>query len=207
MEKVIENNVAVLSGTIVSEFIFDNEVYGRNIYMSYLRSKRFSDSVDTIPIRVPESLIDVYELWSGKNVRVCGQFRSYNKRDEYGSHLKLSLFVRSLEVVEEEECNENEIYLDGYYCKDPVYRTTPLGKRITDAMIAVNRPYGKCDYIPCILWEENAVFGNKLPMGTHCRIKGRMQSRLYDKKISETEVEKRIAYEVSALEIWRCENG
>ena len=201
----IENNIAVLSGTLVSELSFDHEIFGEGFYVALLKSKRVSDANDVIPITISEKLIDVDKFWSGQRVRVSGQFRSYNKRMENTSHLKLTLFVRDLEVWEDDEepvpCDENEISLDGFFYKTPIYRITPLGREITDVLFAVNRPYEKSDYIPCICWGEDARFTSSLSVGAHCRIKGRMQSREYKKRISEDETETKTAYEISVSEI------
>lgn len=201
----IENNVAVLSGVLVSEFDFSHEIFGEKFYVALLKSERISDANDVIPITISEKFIDAEKLWLGQRVRVSGQFRSYNKRAENTSHLKLTLFVRDLEVWEDDEepvpCDENEISLDGYFCKTPIYRTTPLGREITDVLFAVNRPYEKSDYIPCICWGEDARFTSGLSVGAHCRIKGRMQSRKYKKRISKDETETRVAYEISVSEI------
>lgn len=97
--------------------------------------------------------------------------------------------------------DENSIFIDGYICKEPKYRETPLGREITDILLAVNRPYGKSDYIPCICWGRNARFAGNLEIGTHIQIEGRIQSREYQKKISDDEFEARTAYEVSASKI------
>ena len=116
----------------------------------------------------------------------------------------VSIFVREFQFVDEEpeeQNKSNQIYLDCYICKAPVYRKTPLGREIADVLVAVNRPYGKSDYIPCIAWGRNARYAATLEVGSHLIIWGRVQSREYAKKISEDEVEKRVAYEVSISKI------
>ena len=95
----------------------------------------------------------------------------------------------------------NQIFLDGYICKEPIYRKTPLGREIADLLIAVNRPYGKSDYIPCIAWGRNARYASTFEVGGHIQIWGRVQSREYVKKINEEESEKHIAYEVSVSKL------
>ncbi len=135
---------------------------------------------------------------------VCpGQFRSYNRHEEKKNRLILSVFVREIEFIDEleESSKTNQIYLDGYICKEPVYRKTPLGREIADVLLAVNRPYGKSDYIPCICWGRNARFAGGFSVGDRCEIWGRIQSREYMKKISEDQLEKRIAYEVSVSKL------
>ena len=134
---------------------------------------------------------------------VSGQFRSYNKHEEHKNHLVLSVFVREVAFVEEEMdgAKTNNIMLDGYICKQPIYRKTPLGREIADLLLAVNRPYGKSDYIPCICWGRNARYASNFEVGEHVQIFGRIQSREYVKKLTETETEKRIAYEVSVSKL------
>ena len=132
-----------------------------------------------------------------------GQFRSYNQHGEKKNRLVLSVFVREIAFVEEEwdGAKTNTILLDGYICKQPIYRKTPLGREIADLLLAVNRPYGKSDYIPCICWGRNARFASGFEVGEHVQVLGRIQSREYVKKLSETESEKRVAYEVSVSKL------
>ncbi len=145
----------------------------------------------------------------GRFISVTGQFRSYNRHEEHRNRLVLSVFVRELEFLEEEEFERyagensktNQIFLDGYICKEPIYRKTPLGREIADLLLAVNRPYGKSDYIPCICWGRNARYASGFKVGMQCAVWGRIQSREYMKKLSEEEVEKRIAYEVSVSKL------
>jgi hypothetical protein len=152
---------------------------------------------------VSERLIDVSRDYVGQYVYIGGQFRSFNRHEEKKNRLVLSVFARELEVLPDagEENASNEIFLDGYICKESVYRKTPLGREIADLLVAVNRSYGKSDYIPCICWGRNARFAAGFEVGTHVQIWGRIQSRDYVKKINETEVEQRTAYEVSVSKI------
>ncbi len=164
---------------------------------------RLSDSSDIIPLMVSERLIDVNEDYKGLNIMVQGQFRSYNRHEERKNRLVLSVFAREIEFVDEtpESSKTNQIYLDGYICKEPIYRKTPLGREIADLLLAVNRPYGKSDYIPCICWGRNARFASNFSVGTRCEIWGRIQSREYMKRLSEDDAEKRTAYEVSVSKL------
>ena len=168
-----------------------------------VRCQRLSESYDVIPVMVSERLLDVSQNYVGALICVNGQFRSYNRHEERKNRLVLSVFAREVEFIEEmeESSKTNQIYLDGYICKEPIYRKTPLGREIADLLIAVNRPYGKSDYIPCISWGRNARFAEKFEVGGHLYIWGRIQSREYQKKLSETEVEKRVAYEVSVSKL------
>ena len=200
-DKVIENNQVTIMGEVVSGFTFSHEVFGEGFYM--VDVKRLSNSRDRIPVMVSERLIDVSRDYEGEYLMICGQFRSYNRHEEQKNRLVLSVFAREVTFIEEEPdgARTNNILLDGYICKLPVYRKTPLGREIADLLLAVNRPYGKSDYIPCICWGRNARFASAFEVGEHVQILGRIQSREYVKKLSETETQKRIAYEVSVSKL------
>lgn len=198
-DKVMENNQVIIMGTIVSEFKYSHEIFGEGFYMVDVEVQRLSESADIIPLMVSERLLDVEQDYRGENVMIVGQFRSYNRHEEKKNKLILSVFAREIEFVDEieESAKSNQIYLDGFICKEPIYRKTPLGREIADLLIAVNRPYGKSDYIPCICWGRNARFASSFEVGTRCAIWGRIQSREYMKKVSEEQAERRVAYEVS----------
>lgn len=206
LDKVIENNRVCIIGEIVSEFTFSHEVFGEGFYIANVSVNRLSDMVDVIPLMISERLIDVTKDYRGMKIEVAGQFRSYNRHEGTKNKLVLSIFVRELRFLEEDEMPEeqsksNQIFLDGYVCKPPIYRKTPLGREIADVLVAVNRPYGKSDYIPCIAWGRNARFAGGLEVGSHLQVSGRVQSREYTKKIGEDEAERRVAYEVSVSKI------
>ena len=206
LDKVIENNRVCIIGEIVSEFTFSHEVFGEGFYIANVSVNRLSDMVDVIPLMISERLIDVTKDYRGMKIEVAGQFRSYNRHEGTKNKLVLSIFVRELRFIEEDEMPEeqsksNQIFLDGFVCKPPIYRNTPLGREIADVLVAVNRPYGKSDYIPCIAWGRNARFAGGLEVGSHLQVSGRVQSREYTKKIGEDEVERRVAYEVSVSKI------
>ncbi len=202
-DKVIENNQVVIMGEIVSDFVFSHEIFGEGFYMVDVNVPRLSDSNDIIPLMVSERLINVEDDYKGLSIMVQGQFRSYNRHEERKNRLVLSVFAREIEFVDEtpESSKTNQIYLDGYICKEPIYRKTPLGREIADLLLAVNRPYGKSDYIPCICWGRNARYANNFKVGERCAVWGRIQSREYMKRISEEDAEKRIAYEVSVSKL------
>lgn len=202
-EKVFDNNQVNVAGKVVSEFRFSHEVFGERFYMIDVEVKRLSDSYDVIPLMVSERLIDTTKDFRGQYVEASGQFRSYNKHEGEKNKLVLSVFVREIIVNgdEYESPKPNSIYLDGFICKPPVYRKTPLGREIADLLLAVNRPYGKSDYIPCISWGRNARYAENFTVGGHLHIWGRIQSREYQKKISEEEIERRVAYEVSVSKL------
>ena len=206
LDKVIENNRVCIIGEIVSEFTFSHEVFGEGFSIANVSVNRLSDMVDVIPLMISERLIDVTKDYRGMKIEVAGQFRSYNRHEGTKNKLVLSIFVRELRFIEEDEMPEeqsksNQIFLDGFVCKPPIYRKTPLGREIADVLVAVNRPYGKSDYIPCIAWGRNARFAGGLEVGSHLQVSGRVQSREYTKKIGEDEVERRVAYEVSVSKI------
>ena len=203
VDQVIENNQVIMAGEIVSEFVFSHEVFGEGFYMLEISVRRLSNSYDVIPLMISERLIDVTQDYRGETIAVSGQFRSYNRHEEKKNRLVLSVFVRELEFVEEEpeSSRTNQIFLEGYICKMPVYRKTPLAREIADLLVAVNRPYGKSDYIPCICWGRNARYASGFEVGAHIQLWGRIQSREYTKKISEEEIERRIAYEVSVSKL------
>lgn len=201
----IENNRVAISGTIISNFEFSHEVFGEGFYVAKLENKRMSGNSDIIPIMASDRLLDVTADWIGQNIKISGQFRSCNKHTDGKSQLILSVFIRDCEVISEEIAEAvddiNRICLDGYFCKQPIYRKTPLKREIADVLVAVNRPYGKSDYIPTICWGRNARFASSLEVGTPVHLEGRIQSREYLKKILEGETEKRIAYEISVSKI------
>ena len=196
---IIENNMVTISGTIVSNLEFSHEVYGEGFYYFILEVPRLSDSADRIPVTVSERLIAKPKLEIGKVIEVEGQFRSYNSYNTEGNRLVLTVFAREVNFLEDEKKikNPNQIYLNGYICKRPIYRTTPFGREITDVLLAVNRPYNKSDYIPCIAWGRNARYSQGLEVGDNIKVWGRIQSRTYQKRLESGEVLTKVAYEVS----------
>ena len=192
-------NQAIVAGEVISDFQFSHEIFGEGFYKLRIKVKRLSDAFDEIPLLVSDRLVDVNQNCIGKKLEAKGQFRSYNKHENEKNHLILSLFVRELEWIDSYENHKpNYIMLDGYICKEPIYRMTPLGREICDILLAVNRAYGKSDYIPCICWGRNARFAGNLEIGAHIQVLGRIQSRKYQKKIGENEVMSRTAYEICA---------
>ena len=202
-DKVLDNNQVTIVGVVDSEFVYSHEVFGEGFYVVEVVVQRLSNMVDRIPLLISERLIDVTENYIGQTLEAHGQFRSYNKHEEGRNRLVLSVFVREVEILEEEPENvkPNSIFLDGFICKQPVYRMTPLGREIADLLLAVNRPYGKSDYLPCICWGRNARYASAFEVGGHVLIWGRIQSREYMKRIGENETQKRIAYEVSVSKL------
>ena len=172
----------------------------------YLRE---ANNADIIPITVSERLLELENLEIDKKVIVEGQFRSYNSYENEKNKLVLTVFAKDVKFVEnqDEEIEaskdfvSNEVTLNGYICKKPIYRQTPFGREISDILLAVNRAYNKSDYIPCITWGRNARFCENIPVGTEVKIVGRVQSRSYEKKYEDGRVETKIAYEVSVASL------
>lgn len=197
-----KNNVIDITGTIVTPFTFSHEVYGEKFYSVGVQALRESGNIDTLNVVISSKIIDVSKDMYGTKVDLYGQLRTRNETINNKTHLQVYLFVQEIELFNELVhakglFDKNLVELDGYICKTPVYRKTPKGRAIADILVAVNRPYGKSDYIPCIAWGRNATMSERLGIGQHIQLKGRLQSREYEKKLSETESETRIAYEVS----------
>jgi single-stranded DNA-binding protein len=201
VENVLENNVVTISGKIVSGAEFSHDVYGESFYSFAINVPRLSKSSDKLVITISERLINKEELEVGKNVEINGQFRSYNNYNSKGSKLLLTIFARDIVFLDTEtvisNANANQIILNGFICKKPIYRTTPFGREISDILLAVNRHYNKSDYIPCITWGRNARYCENLKVGDNIKIWGRIQSREYQKKLDNGDVLNRMAYEVS----------
>jgi len=195
----MENNKALLSGRIACDPVFSHEVMGEGFYETKIEVKRLSDQTDVLPVTISERLMHDYSIEEGVEVCLSGQFRSYNIADEGKSRLVLSFFVRDVLPLSDE--NPNLIEIQGYVCKEPIYRTTPFNREICDMLIAVNRAYNKSDYIPCIAWGRNARFAKTLPVGSRVNINGRMQSRVYQKQTESGDIVQKTAYEVSVSRI------
>ena len=193
-----KNNVVTITGRIASELLFNHETFGERFFMAYVSIERTSGVEDIIPVVVSERLVDVSQSILGEIVEIYGQYRSHNLRKDTGNHLILYVFAMEIDMLGAgADSPNNTILLDGYICKPPVYRKTPLGREIADLLIAVNRPYGKSDYIPCICWGRNARYVGGLRVGEHVVVHGRIQSRVYAKRLPDGSSEERTAYEVS----------
>lgn len=197
MENSMLNNKIYLEGKVISELQFSHEMYGEGFYTFYMEVSRLSEAKDELFITVSERLIGGMDIKVGTELMIEGQLRSYNKFMDGSNRLILTVFARNIYYCEEKSKNPNQIYLDGFICKEPVYRTTPFGREISDILLAVNRAYNKSDYIPTIAWGRNSRFCKTLKVGDNIKVWGRLQSREYQKKVSDTETIKKIAYEVS----------
>ncbi len=188
------NNSVFLQGTVASEPVYDHDSYDEKFYNFNLSVSRLSEEKDLIPITISEHLLPRIKL--GDKLALRGQFRSHNKLEDNRSKLILSVFCKEICELDSKE-NSNVINLDGYICKPPIFRNTPLAREICDLLLAVNRNYNKSDYIPCIAWGRNAQFVSKLPTGSRLKLTGRIQSREYKKQIEGQEPISKLAYEVS----------
>ena len=204
-----DNNHITLVGKVTSEKRFSHEIYGEKFYIFDLSIPRLSGNADNIPITISERLLTPDDLPLESKVAIQGQFRSYNCYQGEKNRLILTVFAKEVEFLENQEeeipvgkdITTNEVVLDGYICKKPIYRKTPFGREIADLLLAVNRSYNKSDYIPCIAWGRNAKFCENVPVGSEIRVIGRVQSRGYEKKYEDGTIEKRVAYEVSVASL------
>ena len=202
MENNICNNLAEMIGYVDTPPVFNHELFGEKFYTFTLRIPRLSEINDFIKVMVSERLMSDFEVEVGKKIEVTGQFRSYNSYNEGESRLVLTVFARDLKIPDDEENkNPNMLFLNGFVCKEPVYRTTPFGREITDLLLAVNRTYNKSDYIPISAWGRNARYCRSFSVGEKIKIWGRIQSREYQKKLDEDNVVTKTAYEVSVSKL------
>lgn len=201
------NNYVRITG-YVDKFVYDHTAYDERFYSSFVHSQRRSGTVDDIPVIALQYLIHKKD-YAGKYVEIEGEFRPMNVHTGERSRLVLQLFVKNIRIVKTKEYadDENEIVLDGFLVKNPIYRVTPNGRQIANLMIAVNRPFGRSDYIPCICWGKSAKWAENLEVGTEIFVQGRIQSREYVKRLSEDDSEIRTAYEVSIGKMGVTKNG
>ena len=194
-----ENNRATLAGEVCSELTFSHMIYGERFFLFQLRIPRLSENFDVVNITISERFFTDVLPEEGDLLLVEGQFRSYNNFSNTGNRLILTVFAKYVERISSLDTidNPNQIYLSGYICKAPVYRTTPFQREIADILLAVNRFYNKSDYIPCIAWGRNAKYAEGLSVGTHLKIWGRIQSRDYQKRLDEENFITKTAYEIS----------
>lgn len=179
-------------------FTFNHEVNGEKFYSFTLEVERQSGTKDYLPIIASEKLIDRQQTYENTPICIIGQFRSYNQIDGDSRHLVLYVFAQNLFTTDDDDNDMNDVCINGFLCKKPTLRTTPLGRQIADLLIAVPRLYGKSDYIPCVAWGRNAVYAARFDIGSSVNLTGRLQSREYQKCINDIPTTK-IAYEVSII--------
>lgn len=197
----MESNIAELCGAVLSELKFSHKTYGEIFYTFVLGIERRSGYIDEINIMVSERLIFENSPRINDFVEIKGQVRTYNELSEGRNKLNVVVFAKEICLSESFGYNENYVYLEGFLCKEPIKRTSPLGRDICDLMLAVNRMYNKSDYIPCIAWGRNAGYAESLGVGTKLSVEGRIQSREYRKKLEDGSSEVRKAFEVSIVKI------
>lgn len=201
--RTIDDNQVTIAGEMISSPIFSHKVFKERFYTFDIKVKRISRVEDVFPVIMPESVMDTLQGRTEGFIKVNGQYHSYNRQEGGKSRLTLFVYAREIEFTgaEPDATGANCIVLEGHLCKRSAYRRTPLGRWITDIIIAANRSCGKSAYIPCICWGRNAKIASDLEIGSHIKITGRIQSREYIKKLTETKSEERIAYEVSVKKL------
>ena len=185
-----------LRGHVCQPLQFGHELFGEQFFVTTLRVPRLSGAEDFLPITLSERLLIDEPIAAGSILCLDGQLRSYNKEVEGSGRLLITAFAQRL-LPEEDEENPNRVQLTGALCKAPSYRTTPFGREIADLMLAVNRSYGKSDYIPCITWGRTARYAANLKIGDKVQLVGRFQSRNYQKQLPDGTILNKVAYEVS----------
>lgn len=189
-------NQILLRGQLRSLPEFSHENHGRIFYRFELDVPRLSGTVDTLPVITQLSVLNSMDLSGGDMLTVQGQIRSHNVRSDGVRHLMIFVFASDITVEDGEPLNE--VLLEGPLCKEPIFRTTPLGRQICDIMLAVPRSFQRADYLPCILWGRTAQEISQCHTRECVRINGRLQSRVYSKNTESGMIE-RTAYEISAL--------
>lgn len=196
------NNKVKVIGKLKDKFEFNYESHSEKFYGGIVQVRRMSGTYDEINVTVSERLMMGTEYKPGAVIEIDGEYRSYNELEAGKNHLILTLFAKEISLcADENKTHINDISLNGFICKKPIHRGTPLGRQITDILLAVNRKYNKSDYIPLIIWGRNAVFAETLNVGDNVTLHGRIQSRAYEKTLADGKTVTKIAYEVSVNEI------
>ena len=196
-------NEVLLEGTALEAPVLSHENHGTRFYRFPLEVPRLSGTPDTLPVLLPEPLLDTVQTEAP--LRVQGQLRSFNNRSGVGNRLVLTVYAQEIAPGAGEPCNR--ILLSGALCKPPIFRRTPLGRSICDLMLAVSRRYGRADYLPVIAWGQLAVQTSRLQVGDALSLEGRVQSRAYRKVLEDGTIQERVAYEVSAMHLLEPESA
>lgn len=194
-------NRACLCGKAADDLSLSHKTYGEAFYTFSFTVARNSGYEDKVTVMASERILSSFAVYRGLRLSVEGQIRTYNEDENGRNKLNIVVFARDIKLADEEEADKNEVYLEGYLCKKPLLRTSPLGRKICDLMLAVNRMYNKSDYIPCIAWGRSAVYSSTLDVGDKIILKGRIQSRQYRKKTEDGTVLEKTAFEVSVLQM------
>lgn len=198
MDEINITNYAELCGTLAAAPVFSHSGRGESFYSFPLEIERLSGAYDTVNVIARGSLLESIELKEAEKICVMGELRSFNNKSGEGARLVITIFAKEILLCGGEDTNI--IRLIGTLCKKPNLRTTPMGRDICDLMLAVNRKYGRSDYLPCIAWGQKAREATEWDVGTTVSLEGRIQSRTYIKLIDDVPVEK-TAFEVSVIEI------
>ena len=205
MEQLLDENRVELTGKVISEPEFSHKTYGESFYIITLGITRKSGYEDCVKLMVSERLLCSDRIGQGEMAVVHGQIRTYNQQVDGHNHLLIVVFVKTMERVSDMAEMENRVFLEGFICKETVRRCSPLGRELCDMMLAVNRMYNKSDYVPCISWGRNAVYGGELQVGDKICLEGRLQSRQYRKYDKNGNAVEKTAYEVSVIHMEECE--
>ena len=199
--EINSNNKLEIIGEIISEPTFSHKSHGEEFMGFQIKSPRLSESHDTLEVIAEKNIIEEFE--KGDIIHIDGEFRSFNNYSGKGNRLVLTIFAHDIDYASKEESMSsiNNLELNAFLCKKPIFRKTPFGREITDLLLAVNRRFNKSDYIPAICWGRNARSAAKLVVGDNVKTQGRVQSRNYKKKIDEDTYEDRVAYEYSISNI------
>jgi len=196
MENGRMENEITLHGRLDGDPRVSHSNHGETFWAFPLAVSRLSGTTDRLNILVPERLLEAGSPRQGDEVSVQGEVRSFNNRSGQGSRLVITVLARTL--VRETGEDDNRLALRGVLCKPTVFRCTPLGRNICDMMLAVNRRYGRADYLPCISWGTLAHRCAALDVGDSVKLEGRLQSRTYIKNVGDA-AEERTAFEVSVM--------
>ncbi len=194
-----ENTITV-RGELLGLPQFSHENHGKKFYRFTLTVARLSGTVDLLPVVAEEALLNQMDLSAGENLRISGQIRSHNLREN--GVRRLLIFIFAGEIICEDGPPVNDVTLCGPLCREPNYRRTPLGREICDVMLAVPRAFHRADYLPCILWGRTAAEISTCHVSDRICIQGRLQSRKYTKQ-TEDGPQERMAYEISALSAYQ----
>ena len=189
-------NRVQLCGTVDSAPELSHVNHGVSFYKFTLAVERLSGLSDKLTVLVSAPQLEIAAVQEGDTATVRGQLRSFNNKSGQGSRLVISVFAHVLDKGG--DAPFNVIQLSGVLCKPPVLRRTPLGREISDIILAVNRRYGRADYLPCIAWGAVAQQVAAMTTGDRLTIEGRVQSRTYTKVDNGVSTE-RTAYEVSIM--------
>lgn len=192
------NNKIILRGRLAAPPIRSHTNHGVEYLMLPLAVRRLSGTEDTLHVIAAREQLTGLSLTPGVSLCVRGEVRTFNNRSGVGSRLVVSVLAR--ELFQEEGQEENRLFLNGVLCKPPSLRSTPLGRTICDMILAINRRYGRADYLPCIAWGSLAYRCGAMKVGDRLALEGRLQSRVYTKEVDGL-LQERTAFEVSVMSL------